>query len=110
MVEEARRHRLPVIGHSRDIRDATEAGLRYMEHSVPLAHAILRAEDPAQLEAFDWLNLEFPGAEYRMNPALYGPLIKFMVSRGVFINPTFSFQWRAVHPRSAEWAAVARGN
>ena len=107
VTDEARRHRLPVIGHARDIRDATAAGLGYMEHSVPLAHAILREEDPKLLEGFDWLNTEFPGAEYRMNPGLFDPLVTLMVGKGVFINPTFAFQWRAVHPRSAEWSAVA---
>jgi len=78
-----------------------------MEHSVPLAHSILQAEDPKKLEEFDWKNVEFPAAEYRMDPKFYGPLIKLMVSKGVFVNPTWGLQWRAVNPRSEEWSAVA---
>lgn len=107
VVDEAQKLHLPVFGHSSDIREATLAGLKYMEHSVPLAHSILQAQDPKLLSEFDWKNVEFPGAESRMDPKLFGPLIKLMVSKGVFINPTFGLQWRAVNPRSAEWSAVA---
>ena len=107
VIEEAGKHHLPVVGHSRDARDATQAGLKYVLHSVPLAHAIFQAEDRKKLDGVDWRNVEFPGAEYQMNPAFYGSLIEFMVSKGVFINPTFGLQWRAVNPRSAEWSAVA---
>jgi hypothetical protein len=109
VIEEARKHRLPVLGHVRDIRAATQVGMKYMEHSVPLAHSVFQAEDPKKLAEVDWEHVEFPGTEYRMNPKFYGSLIKLMVSSGVFINPTFAQQWRAVNPRSAEWSVIAAG-
>jgi imidazolonepropionase-like amidohydrolase len=107
VVDEAAKHHLPVWGHSRDIREAAQAGLRYMEHSVPLAHSILQVDDPKHFQEFDWKDVEFPGAEYRMNPASYAEIIKFMVSKGVFVNLTYSLQWGSANPRFPEWTGVA---
>jgi imidazolonepropionase-like amidohydrolase len=106
IIDEARKYRVTVIGHTRDIHDSALAGLTYMEHSVPLAHAVFQAEDPKKVSEVDWQHVEFPGAEYRMNTQFYGPLIKLMASKGVSIDPTFGLQWRAVNPRAAEWSAV----
>src|SRR5579883_2905281 len=41
VTDEASAKGLTVVGHSEDIRDATLAGLKFMEHTTPLAHAIL---------------------------------------------------------------------
>ena len=106
VVEEARKQHVPVVGHSEDIRQAALAGLKFMEHSTPLAHAIIEAEDPKKLEELEQKK-EIEGAEYLMNPKFYDPLIKLMVSKGMFINPTLSAQWRVANPRATEWAAAA---
>ncbi|MBI2815535.1 MAG: amidohydrolase family protein [Acidobacteria bacterium] len=106
VVEEAKKSGRPVVGHSEDIREATLVGLQFMEHTTPLAHAIIKAEDEHKLEQLE-KQKELEGSEYLMNPGSYDPLIKLMVSKGVFINATLIGQWGPANPRGPEWAEVA---
>ena len=107
IVEEARKARVPVVGHSENIREAVRAGLKFMEHTTPLARAILEAEDPAKVKEVEENKIE--SAEFMMNPKLFAPLIQLMVKEGVFINTTLSGMWRVANPRAAEWAKAAAG-
>ncbi len=108
VVDETRRYKLPVLGHSRDVRDAVSSGLRYAEHTVPIAHSVIAAEDLRALEQFNWTEVEFPGAEAAMNPSFFPPVLQLMVKAGVFINPTLAMQWQTVNPRAREWAMLAK--
>ena len=105
VVEEAKTKGLPVVGHSENIRMATQAGLKFMEHSVPLARAIVEAKDPGKAASIDADT--GIGDEYMMDTAFFDPLVKLMVNSGVYINPTFSAQWSVANPRAAEWMKLA---
>lgn len=99
IVEEAHRAGTEAVGHSRDAKDAIRAGLKFIEHSTPIAHATLG--DPAKIRAMDEGRLAHPEAE--MNPALFGPLIDLMVTNGVYFNPTLTREWINVLPKRAQW-------
>ena len=104
-VDEATSKAIPVVGHSENIREATLAGLKFMEHTRPLWRAVIQAESQKKLDDIDEKKIE--SAEYLMDPKYFPPLIKLMVSKGVFINPTLSAQWQASNPRAGEWAKAA---
>ncbi len=104
-VDEAKSKGLAVVGHSENIRDATLAGLQFMEHTRPLWRAVIQAESQKKLDDIDEKKIE--SAEYLMDTKYYAPLIKLMVSKGVFINPTLSGMWRSNNPRSEEWSKAA---
>jgi imidazolonepropionase-like amidohydrolase len=103
IVDEAHAAGTEAVGHSHDARDATLAGLKYIEHSTPIAHATLG--DPAKIQAMDEGRLRTPEAD--MNPALFGPLIDLMVRNGVYFNPTLTRVWIAALPKRAAWYADA---
>ena len=104
-VDEATSKGIAVVGHSENIREATLSGLKFMEHTRPLARAVIEAESADKLKEIDDKKIE--SAEYLMDPKYFPPLIKLMVARGVFINPTLSSLWRSSNPRGAEWAKAA---
>jgi imidazolonepropionase-like amidohydrolase len=101
IVEEAHRAGVEAVGHSHDAREAVLAGLKFIEHSTPLARATL--SDPAKIRALDEDTLRRPEAD--MDRALFDPLIKLMVEHGVFINPTLSRTWIQTLPKQATWNA-----
>src|SRR5688572_29049676 len=86
VVEEARRAGTEAVGHSHDAKEAVTAGLRFIEHTTPIAHSTLG--DPEKVKAMDEGRLRNPEAE--MNPALFQPLIDLMLKNGVYYNPTLS--------------------
>jgi imidazolonepropionase-like amidohydrolase len=99
IVEEAHLAGTEAVGHSRDAKEAILAGLKFIEHSTPIARATLA--DPAKIRAMDEGRLPHPEAE--MNPALFGPLIDLMAKNGVYFNPTLTREWIDVLPKRAEW-------
>lgn len=103
IVEEAHKAGTEAVGHSRDAREATFAGLKFVEHATPIAHATLG--DPAKVKAMDEGRLRTPEAE--MDPQLFGPLIDLMVKNGVYFNPTLTRIWIGVHPKKMAWYSRA---
>ena len=103
IVEEAHKAGTEAVGHSHDAKDAVLAGLKFIEHATPIAHATLG--DPARLKAMDADKLPTPEAD--MNPALFGPLIDLMVKNGVFFNPTLTRMWIEAMPKRAQWLKEA---
>jgi imidazolonepropionase-like amidohydrolase len=99
IVEEAHKAGTEAVGHSRDAKEAVLAGLKFIEHTSPIAHATLG--DPAQVRAMDEGRLDIPEAE--MNPALFGNLIDLMVKNGVYFNPTLTREWINALPKRGEW-------
>lgn len=103
IVEEAHAHGLEAIGHTVNARDAANAGFQFVEHTWPIANATLT--DPAVLKEMEEHNVE--GKEYLMKPELYDPLIKLLVEKNVYFNPTFSgnrYWTRIAAPQAKEWA------
>lgn len=103
IVEEARKAGTEAVGHSHDAREATLAGLKFVEHAAPIAHATFG--DPAKVKAMDEGRLRTPEAE--MDPQLFGPLIDLMVKNGVYFNPTLTRIWIGVHPKKTAWYSQA---
>jgi imidazolonepropionase-like amidohydrolase len=103
IVEEAHKAGTEAVGHSHDAKDAVLAGLKFIEHATPIAHATLG--DPARLKAMDAGALRTPEAD--MNPALFGPLIDLMVKNGVFFNPTLTREWIEAMPKRDQWLKEA---
>lgn len=103
IVEEAHRAGTEAVGHSHDAVEAVAAGLKFIEHTTPIAHSTLG--DPAKVKAMDARTLR--GPEEEMDPALFGPLVDLMVKNGVYYNPTLTREWIEVHPKRAVWFAQA---
>ena len=103
IVEEARKAGTEAVGHSRDAHEAIRAGLRFIEHSLPIAHATLG--DPGKAKAMDEGTLKDPEAD--MDPARFGAVIDLMVRNGVFFNPTLTREFITVLPKRARWHAEA---
>jgi imidazolonepropionase-like amidohydrolase len=99
IVEEAHKADTEAVGHSHDAKDAVLAGLKFIEHTTPIAHATLG--DAAKVKALDENRLRTPEAD--MNPALFGALIDLMVKNGVFFNPTITRSWINALPKRAQW-------
>jgi imidazolonepropionase-like amidohydrolase len=99
LVEEAHNAGTEAVGHSRDANDAIGAGLKFIEHFTPIAHATI--SDPAKLKAMDEGRLRIPEAD--MDPGLYGPLIQRMLKNGVYLNPTLTRIWISIMPKKMEW-------
>jgi imidazolonepropionase-like amidohydrolase len=103
IVEEAHKAGTEAVGHSHDAKDAALAGLKFIEHATPIAHATLG--DAARLKEMDAGTLRTPEAD--MNPALFGPLIDLLVKNGVFFNPTLTREWIDTMPKRDRWLQEA---
>ena len=99
IVEEAHLAGTEAVGHSRDANEAIAAGLRFIEHATPIAHAAI--SDRARLRAMDEGTL--PAPEAHMDPALFPPLVDLMVKNGVFFNPTLTRNWVTAMPKRGAW-------
>jgi len=103
VIEEATAAGLRVVGHSQNIRRAAEVGLKYMEHTNTLTAAVLEAMGRTAKDTPDQRGADIAS----MDPAHFPALVTFMVTQGVYVNPTLAAQWRSSTPRGAEWAAAA---
>jgi len=103
IVEEAHKAGTEAVGHSHDAKEAVLAGLKFIEHATPIAHATLG--DPAKIKAMDQNSLRTPEAD--MNPALFGPLIDLMIRNGVYFNPTLTRAWIDALPKREQWLKEA---
>src|SRR5688572_21890929 len=99
IVEEAHAAGTEAVGHARDANEAIAAGLTFIEHATPIAHATI--DDPGALKAMDEGRLPTP--EAAMIPALFPPLVDRMVRNGVFFNPTLTRIWITAMPKRAGW-------
>ncbi len=83
IIDEARKFKLPVLGHLRDIDAAMRFGMKEMEHLPPFLRAQLVREGKA---------LPAAGSEeggellLKVDPTKFGPLIKQMVEQTVIVD------------------------
>jgi len=95
---------LNVISHSMNAADSVRWGIDGIEHMVGIA--VATAQSPKAKQAVAGLRLEAGhknSSLYQwMEPAEYDRLIHELVSRGVYVNPTLAFEWKALHERSRE--------
>jgi hypothetical protein len=108
VVDEATKLGLPVVGHTQNIRRASAVGHKYMEHTNTLAWAIIEEMGPDKLpEACSWPDCGSP--EHLMDMSLMPAMVKLLVDRGVYVNPTIvshginEGRWRNPPERAKEW-------
>ncbi len=83
VIDEARKFRLPVLGHLRDIDVAMRFGMKEMEHLPPFLRAqIVREGKPLPQAGSE------EGAELllKVDPAKFAPLIRQMVEQRVIVD------------------------
>ncbi len=92
IVEEARKANLPVIGHFENARLAADAGANGVEHTWAVAVSIV---DPqAREKALQKVTKGFlPPAETFMDMQKLPDLVRYMVQREVYLNPTMRMTW-----------------
>ena len=98
VVEEAHKAGLEVVGHAMDAREATLAGMKFIEHARAIVHSTLG--DPVKIQAMEEGRL--PNSQAEMDMTLFGPLIDLMVKNGIYFNPTLT----RPRPESREWYDV----
>lgn len=108
-IDEATKLGLTVVGHTQNIRLASALGHKYMEHTNTLAWAII-AEMPPDKQPKDgcsWPDCGSP--EQFMDMSLMPAMVKLLVERGVYVNPTLvshginEGRWRNPPERAREW-------
>ena len=100
VIEEAAAVHLRVLGHTQNIQKAVEMGFKHMEHTDTMARAILEqtGQDPHPTGTTP---------EAMVDPKLFPPLIQYLVSQGVYVNPTLYLMWARGTDRWHDWTAQA---
>ena len=92
IVEEAKKANIPVLGHFANARLATDAGADGLEHTWAVAVNIVDAD--ARRAAMQKATKGFiPPAESFMDMQKVPDIVRYMVQRGVYLNPTFRMSW-----------------
>jgi enamidase len=102
VIEEANKAGIRVLGHTQNIRKAVEMGMRHMEHMDTMARALLEqaGQNPRP---------QGTTSEAAVDPAMFPPLIDYLVKQGVYINATLVLSWSGSSTRWPEWTpAIAR--
>jgi hypothetical protein len=101
LAREAERAGLRVVSHSWNVSDSVRWGIGGVEHMEGIA--VATATGPRAKEAIGRMHLEAGhknSALYQwMDPAAFDRVIREMVGRNVFVNPTLAFEWKALTPR-----------
>ncbi len=100
VIEEGSAAGLKVLGHTQNIRNAVDMGMKHMEHMDTMARALLeqQGKDPRPAGTTP---------EAAVDPRLFAPLIDYMVKQGVYVNATLVLQWGAGTGRWRDQAALA---
>jgi hypothetical protein len=100
----ARNAGLRVISHSLNVSDSIRWGIGGVEHMEGIA--IASATSPPARDAVNKMHLEAGhknSALYQwMEPAQFDRLVQELVSRGIFVNPTLDFEWKALGDRTRD--------
>jgi imidazolonepropionase-like amidohydrolase len=102
VLQEAAGAGVPVVGHSQNIRQAAEAGLKYMEHTDTLGRAVLE-----EMGGPEKVKEGGSNPERLMDSKFFDPMIDILVKQGVYVNPTLFIRWRTSTARGQEWAKAA---
>ena len=103
VIDEAHKSGLEVVGHEHDVREAVDAGMKFIEHPYSIIHATIT--DPAKLKAYEAGTLRF--AEADMDTGLFDPIIESMVKNRVFFNPTLTRTGFVLMSERQEWTQLA---
>jgi amidohydrolase family protein/IPT/TIG domain-containing protein len=95
---------LRVISHSWNVSDSIRWGIGGVEHMEGIA--VATAAGPRGREAVRGMHLEAGhknSALYQwMEPAEFTRVVRELVEKKVFVNPTLSFEWKALTPRNRD--------
>ena len=96
VIEEATAVGLKVLGHTENIKTAADMGMKHMEHLDTMARALLEQEgkDPRPTGTT---------SEAVVDPALFPPLIDYLVKQGVYVNPVLILSWTGATERWRDW-------
>lgn len=103
VIDEARKYKLPVLGHLNNIDTAMSFGMNEVEHLAPVYRAQIIREGKKMPEKGQPL-------EAAVDPAKFGPLIRRMVDQGVIVdialyNVILPSIWAEVEPEIKALAA-----
>jgi hypothetical protein len=104
VAREARAAGLAVISHSYDAVASAEWGITGIEHMVGIALSTIRSREGKQAVS----GMTIPAGHKNsllyqwMEPAYFDEVIGALVSRGVMINPTLHFEWKALTEHARE--------
>ena len=98
VIEEANAAHLKVLGHTQNIKKAVDMGFKHMEHMDTMARALLEQQGRNPRP-------EGTTSEAAVDPALFPPLIEYLVKQGVYVNPTLVLTWS---PATERWRDQAR--
>ena len=96
VVEEAHRAGLEVVGHASDVRAATGAGMKFIEHTFPITDATVPAG-----------TRRAPVPEADMDVNAFGPLIDVLINNGVYFNPTLTRTSITMMAKNPQWTEEA---
>ena len=101
VIEEATALGLRVLGHTQNIKKAAAMGMQHMEHLDTMARALLEEEgkDPRPAGTT---------SEAAVDPAMFPPLIDYLVQQGVYVNPVLILSWAGATERWRDWTRDAR--
>ena len=101
VIEEATAFGLRVLGHTQNIKKAAAMGMQHMEHLDTMARALLEEEgkDPRPAGTT---------SEAAVDPAMFPPLIDYLVQQGVYVNPVLILSWAGATERWRDWTRDAR--
>jgi hypothetical protein len=103
LAAEAKAAGLATISHSLQAVDSANWGITGIEHMVGVAIATIRA--PAGKKAIAGMPL--PAGHKNsflyqwMEEEHFDEVIKHLIDRGVYLNPTLAFEWKAIHDRAS---------
>jgi imidazolonepropionase-like amidohydrolase len=100
VIEEGNAAGLKVLGHTQNIKNAVDMGMKHMEHMDTMARALLAQEGKDTRPAGTT-------PEAAVNPKLFPQLIEYMVKQGVYVNATLVLQWAGGTERWREQAKLA---
>jgi imidazolonepropionase-like amidohydrolase len=100
VIEEANAAHVKLLGHTRNIKKAVDMGFKHMEHMDTMARALLEQEGKNPRP-------QGTTSEAAVNPALFPPLIEYLVKQGVYVNPTLVLTWSGATDRWRDQAKIA---
>ena len=122
IADEAHKANIPVAGHVADAREASRAGIDFLEHTDNVAMATIedferydkvleeRFLDPSYFGGVlieKGLSQGLP-PHHLMDPGRFAELTRLMVTQNTFLNPTLLVYWRGVNGRRSEVAREVR--
>lgn len=90
VVEEAEKHNMPVVGHSREAQESIAAGMKFIEHMLPIARSLVPEDAVA--------------GEHTMDLDRAPSLIELMIQNRVYLNPTLLARYGHLSDRAEAFA------